>query len=326
MYGHLDEERMRPVTDVVLTAYNGKQIPCIGAISLKCRYKDNWEDMEFYVVDVEGPAIVGLPSSEKLGLVTIHVDSLLKENDQDNDTQGKTKLTVEKLQKLYPSQFDTIGNFKEKAKLILKEDAEPFIDHPRKFAIHIKEDLKRELDKMERDGIIRKIQGHTDWCSSLTLPRKKDGSIRVCLDPQKLNMNLKRCPHKIPTLEEINPALSKAKVFSKLDAKAGYWSVQLEEDSQPLTTFRTPFGRYCWKRLPFGLRVSQDIFQARMDEILEGLSGVVGIADDVAVFGATEAEHNHNLLKLMERAKQEGLVFNSTKCSIGNNKNLLFRK
>ena len=320
MYGHLDEERMRPVTDVVLTAYNGKQIPCIGAISLKCRYKDNWEDMEFYVVDVEGPAIVGLPSSEKLGLVTIHVDSLLKANNQDNDTQCKTKLTVEKLQKLYPSQFDTIGNFKEKAKLILKEDAEPFIDHPRKFAIHIKEDLKCELDKMERDGIIRKIQGHTDWCSSLTLPRKKDGSIRVCLDPQKLNMNLKRCPYKIPTLEEINPALSKAKVFSKLDAKAGYWSVQLEEDSQPLTTFRTPFGRYCWKRLPFGLRVSQDIFQARMDEILEGLSGVVGIADDVAVFGATEAEHNHNLLKLMERAKQEGLVFNSTKCSIGNNK------
>ena len=50
--------------------------------------------MEFYVVDVEGPAIVGLPSSEKLGLVTIHVDSLLKENDQDNDTQGKMKLTV----------------------------------------------------------------------------------------------------------------------------------------------------------------------------------------------------------------------------------------
>ena len=57
-----------------------------------------------------------------------------------------------------------------------------------------------------------------------------------------------------------------------------------------------------------------------MDEILEGLNGVVGIADDVAVFGATEAEHNHNLLKLMARAKQEGLVFNSTKCSIGNNK------
>ena len=230
MYGHLDEERMRPVTDVILTAYNGKQIPCIGTISLKCRYKDNWKDMEFYVVDVKGPAIVGLPSSEKLGLVTIHVDSLLKRNDQENDIQSKTKLTVEKLQKLYPSQFDTIGNFKEKAKLILKEDAEPFIDHPRKFAIHIKEDLKRELDKMKNDGIIRKIQGHTDWCSSLTLPRKKDGSICVCLDPQKLNMNLKRYPYKIPTLEEINPALSKAKVFSKLDAKAGYWSVQLEED------------------------------------------------------------------------------------------------
>ena len=169
---------------------------------------------------------------------------------------------------------------------------------------------------MEDTGIIRKVREHTDWCSSIVYSTKRDGSLRTCLDPKRLNESIKRCPHKMPTLEEINPAFVGAKHFSKLDAKAGYWSVQLEEQSQLLTTFRTPIGRYCYQRLPFGLCVSQDIFQQRMDEILESLEGCVGIADDICIFGATQEEHDQRLIALMEVAKSAGLVFNSTKCSI----------
>ena len=168
----------------------------------------------------------------------------------------------------------------------------PFIDPPRKCSIHLKEKLKCELKKMEKQGVIRKVSEHTDWCSSLAYSVKKDGSFRICIDPQKLNQALKWCPHKVPTLEELNPQFAGSTVFSKLDAKAGYWSVHLDPDSQLITTFRTPFGRYCWTRLPFGLRVSQDIFQARMDKILEDLPGVVGITDDVCVHGKDEEEHD----------------------------------
>ena len=145
---------------------------------------------------------------------------------------------------------------------------------------------------------------------------KKDGSLRVCIDPQKLNDVLKRNPHKIPTIEEINPKLAGAKVFSKLDAKSGYWSIPLSERRQLLTTFRTPFGRYCWLRLPFGLKVSQDIFQERMDDILGDLDGVVNISDDIFVFGATEAEHDANLARLMQRSVEHNIVFNIAKCEV----------
>ena len=79
--------------------------------------------------------------------------------------------------------------------------------------------------------------------------------------------------------------------MSQLDTKTGYWAVQLDESSQLLTTFRTLFGRYCWQILPFGLNNSQDIFQARMDSILEDLQDVMSIADDVCVFGTTDKEH-----------------------------------
>ena len=105
-------------------------------------------------------------------------------------------------------------------------------------------------------------------------------------------------------------------VSSKLDAKAGYWAIHLDEDSQLLTTFRTPFGRYCWQRLPFGLSTSQDVFQARMDKIMEGLNGVVSIADDVCVHGRNAVDRDANQINLMNRAAEKGLVFSSDKCFI----------
>ena len=87
---------------------------------------------------------------------------------------------------------------------------------------------------MEKQGVTRKVSEHTDWCSSLAYSVKKDGSLRICIDPQKLNQALKRSPHKVPTLEELNPQFAGSTVFSKLDAKAGYWSVHLDPDSWSL--------------------------------------------------------------------------------------------
>ena len=217
---------------------------------------------------------------------------------------------------MFPTQFDKIGSLPGKVHLHLQDGVTPFIDPPRKYSIHLKPKLKAELDKMEMQQVIIRVTEHSDWCSSLVTSIKKDGSLRVCLDPRKLNEALKRCPHKTLTIEEISHQFHGAKYFSKLDAQSGYWSVELDEDSQALTTFRTPFGRYKFKRLPFGLNVSQDLFQQKVDEILENCPGTVGIADDIACYGSSEAEHDANLLNLMREAQKHGLVFNSSKCTI----------
>ena len=83
-----------------------------------------------------------------------------------------------------------------------------------------------------------------------------------------------------------------------------------------LTTFQSPFGRYCFQRLPFGLSVSQDIFQLKMDQILEQVDGTVSIADDIAVYAKDDKEHDKVLHNLLRVAKENGLVFNSGKCKI----------
>ena len=233
-----------------LKAYNGKPVKCLGTIDIVCKYKSEWSTERFYVVDVPGPVIVGLPTSEKLKLITIHtVDQKPEKINNVNDLKTR-----------YPEQFDKIGSLKGEAKLHLKEGATPSIDAPRKCSIHLKPKLKAALDKMEADKVIQKVTHHTDWCSSITTRVKPNGELRVCLDPKRLNQNLKRCPHKIPTLEEINPDFADAKYFSKLDAKAGYWSVTLSKESRDLTTFRTLFSRYQFLKLPFGLKELRPFF------------------------------------------------------------------
>ena len=127
-------------------------------------------------------------------------------------------MSIDQLKAAYPNSFDMIGKFKDPAYLHLKDNAIPFCDPPRKVSIHLKPKIKLELDKMEAEGVIQRVTDHSDWCSSLVYVTKTDSSLRICLDPKKLNESLRRCPHKIPTLEELNPTFAGARVFSKLDA------------------------------------------------------------------------------------------------------------
>ena len=165
-------------------------------------------------------------------------------------------------------------------------------------------------------GVIEKVEEPTDWVSGIVYSRKSNGKLRICLDPKDLNTAIKRPHYPTPTLEEITHKLAGSMIFSKLDARHGYWSVQLDDESKRLTTFNSPFGRYCFRRLPFGLNLSQDVFQERMDCILEKCPVTISIADDVGVFGKTEAEHDKHLHNLMRVALQHGLVFNIDKCDI----------
>ena len=185
-----------------------------------------------------------------------------------------------------------------------------------KVPIHYKEEIEKTLKEMEQLGIITPVTRPTEWVSSITYPTKPDGLLRICLDPHDLNKAIIREHYKAPTLEEISHWLSGATVFSKLDAKNGFWSIHLDTPSSYLTTFNTHKGRYQFLRMPFGLKMSQDMFQMRMDNITERLKGIISIHDDICVFGRTQQEHDENLLQLMKIAQKHGLVFNSNKCQI----------
>ncbi|KAK2727383.1 hypothetical protein QYM36_008018 [Artemia franciscana] len=142
---------------------------------------------------------------------------------------------------------------------------------------------------------------------------KKDGSLRICIDPVDLNKSIRRPFYPIPSLEDAK--LHGVKYLSKMDARSGYWSLVLDDESADLTTFNTIFGRYRFKRMPFGIISAQDEFQRRMKEALEGLDGFAVIIDDLLVFGSTLEEHNKRLVAVLERARAKGIKFSKAKCS-----------
>jgi hypothetical protein len=109
--------------------------------------------------------------------------------------------------------------------------------------------------------------------------KPKSDSICLCIDPLYLNRALLRDHYQMPTIDDILPDLTKAKVLSTFDCKSAFWHLQLDEPSSMLTVFSTPFGKYRWLRLPYGITLSPELFQRRLHEALSSLQGVACIAD-----------------------------------------------
>lgn len=185
---------------------------------------------------------------------------------------------------------------------------------PRRVPFALQDRLKEELDSMEEQGITVKETEPTDWVNALCVVEKpKTGKLRVCLDPQDLNKAIKHPHYPLPTLDDITPKLPGACYFSMMDARSGYWAIKLSEKNSKLTTFNTIFSRYRFCRLPFCIVSAQDIFQQKIDEIYEGLPGVVATVGDILVYGKTKEEHDHNLRSMLERSREKGVCLNPKK-------------
>ncbi|KAJ8333989.1 hypothetical protein SKAU_G00413080 [Synaphobranchus kaupii] len=130
---------------------------------------------------------------------------------------------------------------------------------------------KAELQRMEEHGVIERVMLPTDWCAPMVPVMKATGKVRICVGLNKLNDNIKRERYMLPTTEEILAKFTGATVFTSLDAESGFWQIPLHEESSLLTTFMTPFRRFCFKRLPFGISIIPEIFQHKMNELLDGL-------------------------------------------------------
>ncbi|XP_054874059.1 uncharacterized protein K02A2.6-like [Amphiprion ocellaris] len=144
--------------------------------------------------------------------------------------------------------------------------------------------------------------------------KKATGKARICVDFKRLNEAVKREHYILPMTDEITAKLSGATLFTSLDAASGFFQIPLHPDSCKLTTFITPFGRFQFKRLPFGITSAPEIFQRKMIETLQGLEGVEVFMDDIVVHGTTEAEHDSRLEKVMQRIEAAGLKLNREKC------------
>ena len=218
--------------------------------------------------------------------------------------------------------FGGLGAIPGEYKIRISEDAVPQVIPPRKIPIAKQEAVKQELDRMQSLQVVTPVTDPTDWVNSMVVVDKPSGKVRICVDPPHLNEVLKRSHCPLPTFDDISSRLHGAKVFSVLDAKTGFWHVLLDEESSFMTTFNTPYGRYRWLRMPFGIASAPEEWQRRMHEIIEGLRGVEVIADDFLIIGFGETQqdaikdHDANLTKFLQRAREKGLKLNPEKTKL----------
>ena len=142
---------------------------------------------------------------------------------------------------------------------------------------------------------------------------KQDSKVRICVELTKLNEGYVGRDI-LPSVDHTLAQLGGAKVFTKLDANSSLWQIELSKESALLTTFITPFGRFCFNRLPFGITSAPKYFQKRMSEILSGLEGVVCMVDDVLVHGRTQEEHDQRLEGALARINNAKVTLNAEKC------------
>ena len=202
----------------------------------------------------------------------------------------------------------------------LREDARPFcVTTPRRVPLSLREPLKAELDRLEAEGVIRRVTTPTEWCAPIVVTPKKGGAgVRLCVDLSQLNKYVRRELYQSPTpIEEVASIhASEAKWFTVFDALKGYHQCPLAEDSQLLTTFTTPYGRFAFLRAPYGVTSIAEHYNRRMDEAFEGLTGFRKVVDDVIIFSRTKDEHIRHVRKFLTRCEEKGISLNVSKLQL----------
>ncbi|XP_030760328.1 uncharacterized protein K02A2.6-like [Sitophilus oryzae] len=287
-------------TKLILTSYSGNKFKPLGSVNLECKLNKNVNKVDFLVVDLNNAVpILGLESCLKFNLLKRVNEITSKETKEQFVSRNKDVFTG----------LGKIGKYKIK----LIGEPEPIIKPIRRVPEAVSHKLKNTLEIMEKKGIIIKVNEPTEWCQNLVIVEKPDKSLRVCLDPKDLNRYIGRERYLIPSTEELCNRLAGKEVFSVLDMKDGFYQIELDEPSSYLCTFGTPFGRYRFKRMPFGISSAPEVLQKANTKIFGDLEGVQIYFDDLIIAGKDAENHDRILQEVINRARKYNYKFNVKK-------------
>ena len=276
---------------VKISGHGENSIEYIGTCVFKVSHNNQHRDVLFFITNVnDAKVILGTKSCQEFNLVKIVCDDMyscktskimsinqefpvglsvpnakLKIFLPPVDLNTKIDETDPKahIMNLFPDLVEGVdtmenGTNGKCASAFRYKSREPVVQVPRKIPHSMMEPLKAELDQMIKLGVICKlhINEATDWVHNLVLVRKPNSKLRVFLDPRTINKALRFNIHNAKTVSELTSHIGKVMYVSKIDANSGFWTLPMDPDSQLLTTFNTPWGRFCFLKMPFGLNQS----------------------------------------------------------------------
>ena len=221
----------------------------------------------------------------------------------------------------FPDVFQDIDGMPPKRdtehKIELEEGAEPPTQHLIRLSpLELEESRKQIADYMEKKHI--RASGSA-YGAPVIFVRKKDGTLRMCIDYRKLNKQTKKDRYPMPRIDELLDQLLGARVFTKLDLRSGYHQVRIAEEDIHKTAFRTRYGHFEFTVMPFGLTNAPATFQRMMNKALAPFIDkfVVVYLDDILIFSRSEEEHVEHLRAVLQKLREEKFYCKRSKCEFG---------
>ena len=207
-----------------------------------------------------------------------------------------------------------IGDIKDFQMDIHLTDSVPVKEAYRRIPRHLYNEVRNYVDDLLTNGWIR--ESFSSYSSPIVCARKKDGSLRMCIDYRKLNNKSVPDCQPIPRIQDLVDGLQGQAWFSTLDMSKAYHQGYVAEESRQFTAFSTPWMLYEWIRLPFGLKNCPPAFQRFMSQTLGDYKGSICDAylDDVLCYAKTFEEHVVNLKKVLQRLREKGIKLRPDKC------------
>ena len=316
----IDVQSMLVYTDTALESrLEGKVRGIEGITSVETKY--------IYVFSSEGNVMIN--KGDRLGSVNSVVEALddeepdcvfdgweetVKLADLNTEQQNQVFSMLRKHSKVFSHNDKDIGLAGvTKHKIILTDDT-PIYQRPRRVPQPMNEELERQCQELSEADIIE--PSASPWAAPIVPVRKRDGSLRMCIDYRKLNAVTVPDKFPVPNLVDSIYGLSGTKYFSKLDLVRGYYQVPLEENSRQYTAFSTCRNHWQFKRLSFGLRNAPAAFQREIQAVLSAFPSnkVIAYIDDILIMSSTFQEHVDLVSKVLQTLQNFNIKLKTSKC------------
>lgn len=345
---------VKPNTQVTVSAYVGNELPytptcailqqaadCITSNGLDVtpglinyQYKRNGK-LQVQLSNISSRSMVIAPRALLCEITPVMVDDLHITDDAKLDQQfddlmekidlctddlstkqvEQAKQVIREFEDIFSKSDEDIGFSSAVKHAIELSDPKPFKQRHRFIPPAMYEEVRSHLQQLLNIGIIR--PSRSPWASPIVLVRKKDGSLRMCIDYRELNNRTIKDSYALPRIEEILDCLTGSKYFTVLDMKSGYHQVELEESHKQRTAFTVgPLGFYEYTRMPFGLSNAPATYQRLMEECLGDLHLQICLIylDDLIIFSDSYEEHLRRLERVLHRLRECGLKLSPRKC------------
>ena len=291
-------------SSVRLQTYSKEPITVVGCCNVNIEYNGQTGEMPLEIVAGSGPTLFGRDWMSKISLDWGKIHQV---------HNAALYSLLNKYTDVFSEGLGTLKGFK--AKIYVDPDAPPRFHAARSVPFALRDLVERELQRLQTEGTIEPVE-MAEWAAPIVAVVKKDkSSVRICGDFRvTVNPVSKLDRYPIPKVEDLFAKLSKGKLFSKLDMRQAYQQIELEEESKKYVVINTQRGLFQYTRLPFGIASAPGIFQRVIENILQGIEGVVVYLDDILITGSTEEAHLRALETVLTRLNKSGLRLKRNKC------------